>query len=157
MVKIDILKSQYLKNLFCEPNTSIRVIIKKAKVLYTLKDNVIIKTAPNNIIAMNGQIEIPFLNRTKLNAKNTKADPISGCNKINKIGAEIIIKDINIDRKLSSFTEGFAKKLLKDRQVANLANSEGCKENPPKLIHDLAPLISEPKTKTSNSNNRLSP
>lgn len=157
MVNMDILSSQYLKNLFCDPKTSINVIIKKANVLYTLKDNVIINTAPNSIVAINGQIEIPFLNKTKLKAKNTKADPISGCNKTNKIGAEIIIKDIKIDLKLSSLTEGFAKKLLSDRQVANLANSEGCKEKPPKLIQDLAPLISDPKTKTSKSNNKLSP
>ena len=42
--------------------------------------------------------------------------------------------------------------LANARQVATFANSDGCMDNGPNLIHDLAPEISAPTTNTASSN-----
>lgn len=106
---------------------------------------------------INGQIEAPLRKRIKLKEKKTSADPTSGCNIINNTGAAIIDIEIKIDLKLFNLIDGLAKKLLSDKQVANFANSEGCRVNPPILIHDLAPLNSLPTSNTNTSKTKLAP
>ena len=77
------------------------------------------------------------------------AEPASGCNRIKIIGIVINPKAMTWDLNILRFALYELRKLAIAKQVANLANSEGCKLNPPKLNHDVAPLTFFPIIKTA--------
>ena len=90
----------------------------------------------------------PSRYNTMKKAKNTRADPASGCKSIISIGAMnraieiacvfICFNDIEYEPKYAANA----------RLVKTFANSEGCSEKEAILYHDLAPFISAPNTRT---------
>ena len=110
----------------------------------------LIKTVAGNISASTNKIpprnpkikkfcDNPSRNKTKIKAQNTKADPVSFCNKTKAIGIKIKAPAVSFVLvsciRIFNVLKYFANAML----VANFANSDGCNLNEPISIHDLAP------------------
>lgn len=109
-----------------------------------------IEIVPNKIYANVS----PSLFKTKKKAKYISTDPISGCKAIKNAGKKMTIKAFAwffISLRL------YCRSLInfaKARAVKAFANSEGCSPIPPKLYHEVAPLIFLPNTSTPANKTR---
>jgi hypothetical protein len=95
----------------------------------------------------------PSRYNTKISAQNTSAEPVSCCNNINASGRPIMQPTIKNDLASVTFTLAALKYRASKRQVANLANSDGCNLKPaPTGIHDWLPPTFRPISNTSINN-----
>ena len=83
----------------------------------------------------------PSRNKGRTKAVNTNADPVSCCRNTSTAGIPMIISDATLVRVCFHSTSMALMYLASANAVANLANSDGCNLKGPRLIHDVAPLV----------------
>ena len=117
-----------------------------------------INAKTNNTAPKNPKIkkfwDNPSRNKTNINAQNTKADPVSFCNKTKAIGIKMIAPAVNFVFVSCIRMFNVLKYLANAMLVANFANSEGCSLNEPISIHDLAPCTFFATASTTNNKSK---
>ena len=93
----------------------------------------------------------PALYKTIMKAVYTKADPVSFCKIMSRLGNNTIAPVISFVCKSLILICNVLRYLATAIQVANLANSAGCMRKKPKSYHDFAPFTSIPKNNTPTS------
>ena len=83
-----------------------------------------------------------------IKAVYTKAEPVSFCKIMSRVGNNTIAPAISLVRIIFKLMCKVLRYLATAIQVANLANSAGCMRKKPKSYHDFAPFTSIPKNKT---------
>ena len=83
--------------------------------------------------------ESPSRKRGKTKAAKTKADPVSCCRKTSTAGMPMMASATTLVRIWPQSTLMALMYLAKASEVANLANSDGCRRKAPRSIHDLPP------------------
>ena len=97
----------------------------------------------------------PSRYNTKIREIKVSAEPVSGCSMINITGIPIIKAAIPQEYQLCVLTLAVERYCASNRQVANLANSDGCNLKLPIGIQAWLPPTFLPTTNTATSNNKV--